>query len=303
MASFTARMKTLFLISLTSLLQISAAAQILQQSCINKACTAKRITISNPPINLWDANLITSFNTFMNTLQTPNDTTKVVVFTSENPDFWASTLDFNLFTQLGIPGRNGSSLLDTYFANLDLLLTTPVIFIGEVNGRAWGAGDEHLLRMDMRFAGPEALFGAPEAAVGVLHVGAIQQLVRLIGPGRASEYMLAAAQVSASEAARVGWVNSVHPSAEALRKHVDEVAARIALFPAETLGLTKASVAEQAPPRQAFENDLKRFEELAGLPEVAANLNAVLRLSRNESKGFEENLNDNIVRQLYRTAS
>ncbi|KAL6882310.1 hypothetical protein HDV57DRAFT_517329 [Trichoderma longibrachiatum] len=45
-----------------------------------------------------DANLITSFNTFMNTLQHPSDTTKVVIFTSENPDFWASTLDFNLYT-------------------------------------------------------------------------------------------------------------------------------------------------------------------------------------------------------------
>ncbi|KAL6882311.1 ClpP/crotonase-like domain-containing protein [Trichoderma longibrachiatum] len=150
--------------------------------------------------------------------------------------------------------------------------------------------------MDMRFAGPEARFG-------VLHVGAIQQLVRLIGPGRASEYMLSAAQVGAEEAARVGWVNSVHPTAEALRKHVDEVAARIALFPAETLRLTKASIAEQAPPRRAFENDLKRFDELAGLPEVAANLDAVLRLSRNESKGFEEDLNDDVVRQLYRGAS
>ncbi|TFB01753.1 hypothetical protein CCMA1212_006450 [Trichoderma ghanense] len=233
-----------------------------------------------PPINLWDANLVTSFNTFLNTLQAPDGTTKVVVFTSNNPDFWASTLDFNLFTQLGIPGRNGSSLLDTYFANLDLLLTTPVIFIGESRG----AGDEHLLRMDMRFVGPEA-------AIGVLHVGSIQQLVRLIGLSLASEYLLAAAQVSASEAARVGWVNSVHPSAEASRKHVDE-----------TLRLTKASIAEQAPPRRAFEYDLRRFNGLAGLPVVAANLEAVLRLSRNESRGFEEDLNGDIVRKLYRTA-
>ncbi|KAL6906650.1 hypothetical protein GGI43DRAFT_395375, partial [Trichoderma evansii] len=71
--------------------------------------------------------------------------------------------------------------------------------------------------MDMRLAGPEAQFGAPEAAVGVIHVGGLQQLERLIGPGRASVYLLAAAQVSASEAARVGWVNSVHPTAEALQ--------------------------------------------------------------------------------------
>ncbi|KAL7813518.1 hypothetical protein V8C44DRAFT_357340 [Trichoderma aethiopicum] len=141
--AFSVNFKILSILSLTSFLQTSTAAQIFQQSCINNPCTAKRITISNPPINLCDANLITSFNTFINTLQDPKDTTKVVVFTSANPEFWASTL---YFTQLSTPGP--------------LLLTTPVIFIGEVNGRAWGAGDEHLLRVDMRFASPEAHFAA-----------------------------------------------------------------------------------------------------------------------------------------------
>ncbi|KAL6815048.1 ClpP/crotonase-like domain-containing protein [Trichoderma sp. SZMC 28015] len=280
MAVFKTHLKISFL-SLTYFWLGFVEAQILKQSCINEACSAKRVTISNPPINLWDANVITAFNEFMISLQDQNET-KVVVFDSDNSEFWASSLDINLFTQLGIPGRN-------------------IIFIGEINGRAWGAGDEHLLRMDMRFAGPEAQFGAPEAAIGVIHVGGLQQLVKLIGPGRAAEYMLAAAQVSASEAARVGWVNSVHPTANALRKHVNDIAARIALFPIETLRATKASIAEQAPPRAAFENDLARFNQLAALPQVAANVGTVLQVSKNESKAFEENLNNNIVKKLYQT--
>lgn len=41
-----------------------------------------------------------------------------------------------------------------------------VIFIGGVNGRALDAGDEHLMHIDMMFAGPNAVLGAPEAAVG-----------------------------------------------------------------------------------------------------------------------------------------
>ncbi|KAK0761747.1 hypothetical protein N5P37_004546 [Trichoderma harzianum] len=274
MAVLKTHLKISFFLSLTYFWLGFVEAQILKQSCINEVCSAKRVTISNPPINLWDANVITAFNEFMVSLQDQNET-KVVVFDSDNSDFWASNLDINLLTQLGIPGRN------------------------EINGRAWGAGDEHLLRMDMRFAGPEAQFGAPEAAIGVIHVGGFQQLVKLIGPGRAAEYMLAAAQVSASEAARVGWVNSVHPTANALRKHVNDIAARIALFPIETLRATKASIAEQAPPRAAFENDLARFNQLAALPQVAANVGAVLQVSKNESKAFEENLNNNIVKKLY----
>ncbi|UKZ79114.1 hypothetical protein TrVFT333_006864 [Trichoderma virens FT-333] len=79
---------------------------------------------------------------------------------------------------------------------------------------------------------------AAEAAVGLIHVGGLQQLVRLVGPRRASENPLAAAQVSASEEARVGWVDSVHLTANSLLKDVDNVAARIALFPVETLRAT-----------------------------------------------------------------
>ncbi|KFZ14221.1 hypothetical protein V501_03360 [Pseudogymnoascus sp. VKM F-4519 (FW-2642)] len=298
MAIFKLATKCLFLLSLTQPWHGFAGAEVLKQSCINHSCSAKRVTLSNPPVNLWDANVITGFNALMLSLNS-QDETKVVVFDSDTADFWAAPIDLNIFLPDAIPGRNSSALLEMYYANLDLLLTTPVIFIGEVNGRAWGAGDEHLLRMDMRFAGPGAQFGASEAAVGLIHVGGMQQLVRLIGPGRASEYMLAAAQVSATEAARVGWVNSVHPTAKALRAHVDGLAARISLFPIETIRATKASIAEQAPLKAALENDRARFDQLAALPLVQQNVEAIIRLSHNQSKSWEENNNDNIVRQLY----
>jgi enoyl-CoA hydratase/carnithine racemase len=273
-------------------------AQVLKQSCINHDCSALRVTLSNPPVNLWDVNVISAFNAFMHSLNKQNDT-KVVVFCSDTSDFWAAPIDLNILSSNPTPGLNVSAIFETYYANLDLLLTTPVVFIGEVNGRAWGAGDEHLLRMDMRFAGPEAQFGAPEAAVGLIHVGGLQQLTRLIGPGRTAEYMLAAAQVSASEAARVGWVNSVHRSAEALRKHVDDLAVGIALFRPEMIRATKASIAEQAPSKTAFDNDLLRFNKLAALPFVQQNVDTILRLSQNQSRSWEEDNNDNIVRQLY----
>jgi enoyl-CoA hydratase/carnithine racemase len=292
------RTRSFYLISLTQLLHIAAGAEVLKQSCINDACSAKRVTISNPPVNLWDANVIEQFNVFMHSLSSQNET-KVVVFDSDVADFWAAHIDLNLFLPDSVPGRNASALVETYYENLELLLTTPVIFIGEVNGRAWGAGDEHLLRMDMRFAGPDAQFGAPEAAFGQIHVGGLQQLVRLIGPGRASEYMLAAAQVDGHEAARVGWVNSVHPSAEALRKHVDDLAARISLFPAQALRATKASIAELAPSKAVIDRDRARFEQLAAFPQVQQSVADVIRLSTNQSKEWELNNNDNTVRGLY----
>ncbi len=166
-----------------------SSAEIFTQSCINRDCSAKRFTFSNPPVNLWDANVINSFNTLMKNLNGQNDT-KVVVFDSDTADFWAAQIDLNLYIPGSIPGLNSSEVLQTYYANLDLLLSTPVIFIGQVSGRAWAAGNEHLVRMDMRFAGPNAQFGAPEVTVGISHVGGLQQLTRLVGPAIAAEYML-----------------------------------------------------------------------------------------------------------------
>ncbi|KAK5127615.1 hypothetical protein LTR85_006955 [Meristemomyces frigidus] len=274
------------------------ASNLLKKSCINSDCSAVRITISNPPVNLWDVNVISQLNTLLIALKTENNT-KVVVVSSDVPGFFGSQIDLNVLGPNPPPGINGTAVLDQYYDNLERILDAEVIFIAEVNGRAWGAGDEHLLRMDMRFAGPDAIFGAPEAAVGLIHVGGMQQLVRLVGPGVAAEYMLSAAQVPAKEAARTGWVNSAYRTAEALREHADSLASRIALFHIEVLRATKASIAEQAPSAQMLARDLVRFDELAAMPFVAKNVARILTLSRDQSKGWELNNNDNIVKALY----
>jgi enoyl-CoA hydratase/carnithine racemase len=285
------------LFSLTLLLNGSGAKSI-KKSCINGDCSATRITISNPPVNLFDDNVISELNLFLESLAAENHT-KVVVVSSDVSGFFGAQIDLNILGPSAPPGINGTAVLDRYYDNLDRILASPVIFIGEVDGRAWGAGDEHLLRMDMRFAGPNAQFGAPEAAVGLIHVGGLQQLTRLIGPGLASEYMLSAAQVSGKEASRIGWVNSVYPTTQALRQHVDHLATKIAKFHIEVLRATKASIAEQAPKAQMLLNDHIRFDYLASLPFAGKNVAKILDLSNNQSKAWELNNNDNVATKLY----
>lgn len=270
----------------------------LKQSCINTDCSATRVSIFNPPINLWDSIVIGELNSFLTDLNEQNST-KVVVFASDNPEFFGSAIDLNLFTPAASSYVNATHVLEQYYANLDLLLSTPVIFIAEVNGRTFGAGDEHVVRMDMRFAGPQAQFGAPEAAVGLIHVGGMQQLVRLIGPGSAAEYMMSAAQVDSVEAARIGWVNSAFENTTGMRNHVDRLASRIALFQSDTLKATKASIAEQAASQQIFSRDLQRFNSLAATPFVQDKIRQILTASNNQSELWELNNNDNIVKYLY----
>ncbi|KAK4500854.1 hypothetical protein PRZ48_009046 [Zasmidium cellare] len=174
---------------------VANSTDLLKQSCINEACSAVRLTIHNPPVNLFDINLITSLDTYLNSLKNQTQT-KVVVVSSDVPGFFGAHLDLNLLSNVTRPGINASQYVDTYSSNIDLLLDLPVIFIGEINGRTWGAGNENAVRYDMRFAGPDAIFGAPEAAGGLLHYGETRQLVQLIGPGLATEFLLGATEIT-----------------------------------------------------------------------------------------------------------
>ena len=272
--------------------------KLLKKTCINTDCSATRITVSNPPINLWDAQLIQEFNQYLLSINNTEPTTpKVVVVSSDVPDFYIAQIDLHLLSA-NHPAPSTVNVTDTlnkYYENLSLLTSIPVIFVAEINGRAWGAGDEHSMHMDMRFAGPDTIFSAPEAAIGLIHVGALQWMVESMGPARTMEYMLSAGQVNATEAARINWVNSAFTTAEGLRDYVDQLVTRIAKFPANGLRATKKSVAQQKPTQEMFDKDQAVFVALASDPKVQAAVDKILDLSHDQSKVWELNNSDNIV--------
>lgn len=95
-----------------------------------------------------------------------------------------------------------------------------------VNGFALGGGCELALACTFRLATPNARFGLPEVKLGLVPgYGGTQRLVRLIAPGRALELMLSGDMIEAEEAQRLGLVNRIVPSEDALA-HALEFAAR-----------------------------------------------------------------------------
>lgn len=275
---------------------------LLKKSCVNSDCSAVRINISNPPINLWNAELIQEFNSYLNSLNTTSTSTntttpKIVVISSDIPDFYIAQIDLHLLSTAhpAPPPTNITTALTQYYANLELLTSLPTIFVAEINGRAWGAGDEHAMHMDMRFAGPSAIFSAPEAAIGLIHVGALQWLVETLGPGRTMEYMLSAGQVDATEAARVGWVNRAFETEVELREFVDALVSRIAKFERKGLEAAKMVVKRQKPTKEMFEADQAIFGTLAMDEGVQAKVDKILDLSHDQAKVWELSNSDNIV--------
>ena len=88
--------------------------------------------------------------------------------------------------------------------------TFPIPVIAAVNGFALGGGNELAMSCDFRIASENAVFGQPEAGLGITPgFGGTQRLARLVGPGYAKQMIYTAHNIKADEALRIGLVHQV----------------------------------------------------------------------------------------------
>ena len=93
--------------------------------------------------------------------------------------------------------------------------TLPIPTIAAVNGFALGGGCELSMACDIRICADTAVFGQPEAGLGITPgFGGTQRLARLVSPGMAKQLIYTAKNIKADEAYRIGLVNAVYPLEE-----------------------------------------------------------------------------------------
>jgi enoyl-CoA hydratase len=81
-----------------------------------------------------------------------------------------------------------------------------------VHGMAYGGGCEIAISTDFIIASEEAVFGQPEAMVGLSAGGGSPVfLPRVLPPGKAMQMLMTGDPITAQEAYRLGMVNEVHP--------------------------------------------------------------------------------------------
>ena len=92
-------------------------------------------------------------------------------------------------------------------------LSRPII--AAVHGMAYGGGCEIAISTDFIIASDDAVFGQPEAMVGLSAGGGSPVfLPRVLPPGKATQMLMTGEPITAQEAHRLGMVNEIYPKAE-----------------------------------------------------------------------------------------
>ena len=143
-------------------------------------------------------------------------------------------------------GEDAEKRLSRHLSNWDRigLLKKPVV--AAVSGFALGGGCELAMACDMIVASETAVFGQPEAQIGVTAgAGGTVRLTKIVGKALSMEMNLAGRRLSAREALAYGLVNRVVP-VESFLSEAKKLAHSIASQPPLAVQAAKASVREAA---------------------------------------------------------
>jgi len=105
----------------------------------------------------------------------------------------------------------------------------PVPVIAAVHGHCLGGGIDLITACDIRIASTDATFSVRETRIGIVaDVGALQRLPKVVTSGHVAELAYTGRDIDAARAEKIGLVNDVYPSADAVLTAAYELAEEIA---------------------------------------------------------------------------
>jgi len=197
------------------------------------------ISLSRPPVNAVTPELIDEFLQAIDAVAEDPDS-RAIVLKGAGGRFCAGAD----ITVMGDHSRATYRQMRRWIDAEDALerLGKPVICA--IERFALGGGAEIALACDVRIIGKGALFGFPEAALGLFPgAGGTQRLTRLVGTSRAFWLMATGSKLPADEALEYGLVNEVVDD-DAVVARATELAEQFASGPTRAIGLIKRLVYE-----------------------------------------------------------
>ena len=167
-------------------------------------------TINRPKaLNALNSEVLSDLDELVQTVSADADIRALVITGSGEKAFVAGADIGEMSTLTPAEGEAFGKHGNDVFRKLE---TLPIPTIAAVNGFALGGGCELSMSCDIRICADTAVFGQPEAGLGITPgFGGTQRLARLVGPGMAKQLIYTAKNIKADEAYRIGLVNAVYP--------------------------------------------------------------------------------------------
>ncbi len=257
------------------------------------------VTFDYPPVNIQGIPMLDDLNRLAETLE-GDRSVKVVVFQSAHPEIFVAHADTDFLKDMSTEAVPREEVKLLYLQKvLQRISTVLQATIAKIEGFARGGGHEFALACDMRFAARgKAKFMQMEVGMGILPCGGgASRMTRQVGLGRALEIILGARDFDADEAEFYGTVNKAL-DADKIGPYVDELANRIANFPAESIESCKRAVCASID--LSIDEALK--EEAYWLYQATSKMPAVKRFAMANEGGLQNdmetqrNWNDVVIR-------
>lgn len=245
------------------------------------------VTFDYPPVNIQGIPMLDDLNSLAEKLE-EDRSVKVVVFQSANPEVFVAHADTNFLKDMSTEAVSREEAELLYLQKvLDRISKLPQATIAKIEGFARGGGHEFVLACDMRFAARgKAKFMQMEVGMGILPCGGgSSRIARQAGLGRALEIILSARDFDADEAEAYGTINKAL-DADKIGTYVEELAKRIAHFPAESIEACKRAV--YASIDLPIEEALK--EEAYQLYQATSKTPAIKRFQIADDTGFQNDI-------------
>ena len=143
-----------------------------------------------------------------------------------------------------------------------LIRQTPVPFIAAVNGVASGGGCNLALACDLVIAAESARFNQAFIKIGLTpDCGGTFMLPRLVGWKRATELLFTGDLITATDAVKMGMINSVAPD-DGLMSMVMAMAEKLAQAPTAAIGEIKMLLEASAANDMRTQLDLERETQI-----------------------------------------
>ena len=215
---------------------------------------AARITFARPPLNIFNIAMMREINEALNQCAQQRELAAIVFDAAPECNAFSAGVAVEEHVEETI-----FQMLDSFhaiFRNLEQM-ARPTIAI--VDGAALGGGCELAAGCDIVIASERARFGQPEIKLGVFPPVAAVLLPRIIGDKRARELILTGELIEAPEAARLGLVSYLLPSAE-LEQKTSELLSRFRGLSVAALAFTKESL--DLGHGRSLDSALKQVEDL-----------------------------------------